>query len=86
MGLGHNKMRSLKSALKYGEALEKVMLREMARECGFEDDHFEKLIDKRGNINFYMDPEEAKSRGFIDHVARPKLDVRADGSFEVVTS
>lgn len=82
--LPRGKMKSLRESLEYGEDLNRILMEEMARECGQEDDYFKRLVERQGNVNNYMRPQKAAEHGLLDHICRPKLEVHADGEFKVV--
>lgn len=84
MGLPGDKMESLRSRLEYGEDLNAILMEEMARECGHDDlNYFFRLVERQGNVDNYMRPEEAKEHKLVDHVYRPHLVVNEDGEFTV---
>ena len=78
------KIEELKSDVREAERLNDKVYKMMARNCGKADDYFTKLIHDKGHSDWFLDAEEAKSHGIIDHVRVPemKINVKVDITVE----
>ena len=55
----------------------------MARNCGKSDDYFTKLIHDKGHSDWFLDAEEAKTHGIIDHVRVPEMKINVEVNITV---
>ena len=78
------KIEELKSDVREAERLNDKVYEMMARNCGKADDYLTKLIHDKGHSDWFLDAEEAKSHGIIDHVRVPemKINVKVDITVE----
>ena len=74
------KIEDLKSSTREAERLNNKVYKMMARNCGKADDYFTKLIHDKGRADWFLDAEEAKEHGVINHVRMPemKISVKVD--------
>lgn len=57
-------------------ATNKRLLSMLSRYCGKKKDYWADCIRKAGNTDIYLDADDAKDEGIVDHVGTPTLDVR----------
>ena len=69
------KIEELKSDVREAERLNDKVYTMMARNCGKNDDYFTKLIHDKGHSDWFLDAEEAKSHGIIDHIRVPEMKI-----------
>ena len=67
------KIEELKSDAREAERLNKKVYTMMARNCGKPDDYFLKLIHDKGHADWFLDAEEVKEHGIIEHIRIPQL-------------
>ena len=75
---GHGKIEEIKADAKEGDRLNQVLYREMAANCGKENEFFLKQIHERSHADWYMDAEEALSIGLTNHLRVPELKVKVE--------
>ena len=54
----------------------------MAQNCGKPEDYFLKEIHKRGHADWFLEADECKSIGMINHTRIPKINVKIDVSID----
>ncbi len=74
------KIEDLKSSTREAERLNNKVYNMVARNCGKADDYFTKLIHDKGRADWFLDAEEAKEHGIINHIRMPemKISVKVD--------
>ena len=77
------KIEELKSDVRESERLNKKVYTMMARNCGKADDYFTKLIHDKGHSDWFLDAEEAKKHGLIDHIRVPEMKINVDVNITV---
>ena len=77
------KIEELKSDVREAERLNKKVYTMMARNCGKPDDYFIDLIHDKGHSDWFLDAEEAKQHGLIDHIRVPEMKINVDVSITV---
>ena len=77
------KIEELKSDVRESERLNKKIYTMMARNCGKSADYFTKLIHDKGHSDWFLDAEEAKKHGLIDHIRVPEMKIKVDVSITV---
>ena len=77
------KIEELKSDVREAESLNKKVYTMMARNCGKPDDYFIDLIHDKGHSDWFLDAEEAKQHGLIDHIRVPEMKINVDVSITV---
>ena len=65
----------LRARLVDPERLNKKVYVMMSRNCGKSDDYFSKLIHDKGHSDWFLDAEEAKNHGLINHIRMPELQI-----------
>ena len=55
----------------------------MARNCGKKDDYFKKKVFNKKHADWFMDANEAKKHGIVNHLRLPTLHISVDVSIEV---
>ncbi|MCS5550917.1 MAG: ATP-dependent Clp protease proteolytic subunit [Gammaproteobacteria bacterium] len=73
---GHGKIEELKADVKEAERLDEKIFTMMARNCGKKDDYFKKKVFNKKHADWFMDAQEAKKHGLVNHLRVPKLTVR----------
>jgi ATP-dependent Clp protease protease subunit len=81
---GHGKIEELKADVKEAERLDEKIFTMMARNCGKKDDFFKKKVFNKKHADWFMDAQEAKKHGLVNHLRVPQLsiDVSVDIDFE----
>ena len=69
------KIEDLKANAREAERLNKKVYVMMSRNCGKSDDYFSKLIHDKGHSDWFLDAEEAKNHGLINHIRMPELQI-----------
>jgi ATP-dependent protease ClpP protease subunit len=65
--------------------LNQLVFQKMAHNCGHKDlNYFLKLIEKKHNIDLYLNPFEAKKHGIIDLYGTPEFLVKITKDIEIV--
>ena len=80
----HGKVEELKASAEESDRLNKIVYTMMARNCGKKDDHFLKLVHKKGHSDWFLNADEAKKHGLANQIRIPKLtiNVAVDIDFE----
>lgn len=77
------KIEELKSDVREAERLNDKVYKMMARNCGKADDYFTKLIHDKGHSDWFLDAEEAKMHGIVDHVRVPEMKINVEVNITV---
>ena len=77
------KIEELKSDVREAERLNKKVYTMMARNCGKADDYFINLIHDKGHSDWFLEAEEAKKHGLVDHVRIPEMKISVDVNITV---
>jgi len=77
------KIEELKSDAREAERLNKKVYTMMARNCGKPDDYFTKLIHDKGHADWFLDAEEAKEHGLVDHLRMPEMNIKVTVDIDV---
>ena len=77
------KIEELKSDVREAERLNKKVYTMMARNCGKADNYFIDLIHDKGHSDWFLDADEAKEHGLIDHIRVPEMKINVDVSITV---
>ncbi len=75
---GWGKIEELKADVAEAERLDEKIYTMMARNCGKKDDYFKKKVFQKKHADWYMDAEEAKKHGMINHLRIPNLNINID--------
>lgn len=75
---GWGKIEELKADIKEAERLDDKIYTMMARNCGKKDDYFKKKVFQKKHADWYMDAEEAKKHGMVNHLRVPHLNISVD--------
>jgi len=73
---GWGKIEELKADVKEAERLDEKIFTMMARNCGKKDDYFKKKVFNKKHADWFMDAQEAKRHGLVNHLRVPKLNIR----------
>ncbi len=79
---GHGKIEELKADVKEAERLDEKIFTMMARNCGKKDDFFKKKVFNKKHADWFMDAQEAKRHGLVNHLRLPKLRIRVDADID----
>lgn len=77
------KIEELKSDVREAERLNRKVYTMMARNCGKPDDYFTNLIHDKGHSDWFLEAEEAKEHGLIDHVRVPEMKIKVEVNITV---
>jgi len=75
---GWGKIEELKADVAEAERLDEKIFTMMARNCGKKDDYFKKKVFNKKHADWFMDAQEAKKHGLVNHLRVPKLAVKVD--------
>jgi len=76
------KVEEIKADAKESDRLNKLIFKIMADNCGKEVPYFSKLVHEHGHADWFLDAEECKKHGIVNHLRIPKIKV----SFDVETT
>lgn len=74
----HGKVEEIKADAKESDRLNQWLYREMATNCGKEEEYFLKMIHERSHADWYLDATEAQSHGLANHLRVPDLKLKID--------
>ena len=69
------KIEELKADTKEADRLNNIVYTMMAQNCGKKDDHFKKIVHKKGHADWYLNAEEVKKHGLANHLRVPKINI-----------
>ena len=72
------KIEELKADVAEAERLDEKIFTMMARNCGKKDDYFKKKVFNKKHADWFMDAQEAKKHGLVNHLRVPKLNIKVD--------
>tara|TARA_Y100000592_G_scaffold25630_1_gene40439 strand:- start:2755 stop:3357 length:603 start_codon:yes stop_codon:yes gene_type:complete len=72
------KIEELKADVAEAERLDEKIFTMMARNCGKKDDYFKKKVFNKKHADWFMDAQEAKRHGLVNHLRVPKLSIKVD--------
>ncbi len=79
---GWGKIEELKADVAEAERLDEKIFTMMARNCGKKDDYFKKKVFNKKHADWFMDAQEAKRHGLVNHLRLPKLKIRIDAEID----
>jgi len=79
---GWGKIEELKADVKEAERLDEKIYTMMARNCGKKDDYFKKKVFNKKHADWYMDADEAKKHGIVNHLRLPKFNIDVNVSID----
>ena len=74
----HSKVEEIKADAKESDRLNQWLYREMATNCGKEEEYFLKMIHERSHADWYLDATEAQSHGLANHLRVPDMKLKID--------
>ena len=78
----HGKNEEVKASAAETDRLNKKIFQIMARNCGKPDDYFLKEIHNKGHADWFLEAEECKDIGLVNHLRVPTFDVKIDVSID----
>jgi ATP-dependent Clp protease protease subunit len=72
------KIEELKADVAEADRLDQKIFTMMARNCGKKDDYFKKKVFNKKHADWFMDAQEAKRHGLVNHLRVPKLSIKVD--------
>jgi len=75
---GWGKIEELNADVAEAERLDEKIFTMMARNCGKKDDYFKKKVFQKKHADWFMDAQEAKKHGLVNHLRVPKLSIKVD--------
>lgn len=75
---GYGKVEELKADVKEASRLDEKIFTMMARNCGKKDDFFKKKVFSKKHADWFMDAQEAKKYGIVNHLRVPKINITVD--------
>lgn len=73
---GRGKIEELKADVAEAERLDEKIFTMMARNCGKKDDYFKKKVFNKKHADWFMDAQEAKRHGLVNHLRVPKMNIK----------
>lgn len=77
------KVEDLKASVRETERLQAKVLEMMSENCDKEKDYFADLIHSKGRADWFLEAEEAKSHGLVDHIRVPTLHIEVSASIDL---
>jgi len=78
----YGKNEEVKASAAETDRLNKKIFQTMARNCGKPDDYFLKEIHERGHADWFLESEECKNIGLVNHVRVPTFNVNINVSID----
>jgi ATP-dependent Clp protease protease subunit len=75
------KIEELKSDVREAERLNKKVYEMMAKNCGKDPNYFLDIVHSKGHSDWYLDVEEGKRHGLVNHSRLPVLTATVDVKF-----
>jgi ATP-dependent Clp protease protease subunit len=72
------KLEKIKTSTKEAERLNNMIMRIMAENIGKPSEYFIDMIKEKGHQDWYLNAEQAKEHGLVDHIRVPQVRVRVD--------
>lgn len=72
------KVEEIKADAKESDRLNKLIFKIMADNCGKEAGYFSKLVHEHGHADWFLDADECKKHGMVNHLRIPKLKIAFD--------
>jgi ATP-dependent Clp protease protease subunit len=72
------KNEEIKASAAETDRLNRKIFKMMAQNCGKEEDYFLKEIHSRGHADWFLEIDECKSIGLVNHARVPSFDVKID--------
>ena len=79
---GWGKIEELKADVAEAERLDEKIFTMMARNCGKKDDYFKKKVFNKKHADWFMDAQEAKRHGLVNHLRLPKLKIKINAEID----
>ena len=76
------KVEELKAGAAEADRLNTKIYTMMARNCGKKDDYFKKKVFQKKHADWFMDADEAKKHGIVNHLRLPTLRIHVDVDIE----
>ena len=67
------KVEEIKADAKESDRLNKLIFKVMADNCGKDVGYFSKLVHEHGHADWFLDADECKKHGMVNHLRIPKL-------------
>jgi len=75
---GYGKVEELKASAEEASRLDDKIFTMMARNCGKKDDFFKKKVFSKKHADWFLDAQEAKKYGIVNHLRVPKINITVD--------
>lgn len=72
------KVEEIKADAKESDRLNKLIFKLMADNCGKPEGYFSKLVHEHGHADWFLDADECKKHGMVNHIRIPKLKIAFD--------
>ncbi|HCC45469.1 MAG TPA: hypothetical protein DEQ32_13780 [Gammaproteobacteria bacterium] len=79
---GWGKIEELKADVAEAERLDEKIFTMMARNCGKKDDYFKKKVFNKKHADWFMDAQQAKKHGIVNHLRVPKMNIKVEVDIE----
>jgi ATP-dependent Clp protease protease subunit len=71
----YGKVEEIKASAEETERLNQIVYKMMAKNCGHADDYFLELVHEKGHADWFLDANEAKKHGLVNHLRLPTLEI-----------
>jgi ATP-dependent Clp protease protease subunit len=78
----HGKNEEVKASAAETDRLNTKIFKIMAQNCGKPEDYFLKEIHERGHADWFLEADECRRIGMINHTRLPKINVKIDVSID----
>ena len=75
------KIEELKADVREAERLNKKVYEMMSKNCGKDSSYFLDIVHSKGHADWYLDAEEGKRHGLVNHARLPTLTATVDVKF-----
>ena len=75
---GRGKVEEIKADAAEADRLDQIIFKMMSQNCGKKDDYFKKKVFNKKHADWFMDAQEAKRHGLVNHIRVPKMIVKVD--------
>lgn len=72
------KVEEIKADAKESDRLNKIIFKIMADNCGKDVGYFSKLVHEHGHADWFLDADECKKHGMVNHLRIPKVKLEFD--------
>lgn len=72
----HGKIEEIKADANEANRLNDKIFKMMANNCGKDDEYFKRIVHERNHADWFLDAEEARNHGLVNHIRVPKFETK----------